>query len=671
MQKKTSFILCACFLTCLIVSALFSGPVFAATGTLNTWAAPAGVTLNTTWSVSVRRLGDSTWINLSEYNAKVGRQEGDPVTASLGLSNTPVNTSMILFDFNETVQVRAILNTGTITSYTIWPSTYGISSTKSGNTIYFDLTQSQWSPRKIVLGVNGNFENLGLHILTNMPETSAPNPNDSNVYVVNPGDGVPFYLPTGKDTIYFAPGVHNLPTGLWFELDLQQVYSLDRFELETGQLKEIFFKCGAEKFVISGKQNDNDSYTMLYNGCSNTSYGTIIQSLSGFNARYIMVNLLGNNNSNRSVAAGTNYFDSSAIKEFKLFPVGSNVNVAQWKFLRSPDTNAWSAIDGNSSTWFTTARGSGNTRAGETYFIQQNATKIYLAPGSYVKGAITSENKSNIVVSGRGILSGENLIKDPYYFSEGKCGVLWILGGEDNWVDGITILNSPMWSIVMNYGVRPGIINANIINSCVNADGIHLSGCTDAYVSAIFSRSPDDQIAVYHYAATDNIDINNSVLFSDGGRALVLGLGNTPNSNISNVTFNNNDILGFQAVWDTSKYQGEIYLWATGNNNITDINIQNIRFETFRYPSVCAMFKLTTASDPYLGEGGQIRNILFENISYPSKGDLPTIIYGATANDLIDNMTFRNFYIGGTKLTSSNYTSYFNISGYVSNYYIQ
>lgn len=673
MFKNLKILISIIVMSCLITSSTMIFPVYAATGTLNTWAAPAGVTLNNTYSVSVRRLGDTTWIPLSVYNTKVGRQEGDPVTAGLGLSSTPVNSSMVMFDFNETVQMKVTLNSGYINSWKVWPTSYGITATKdSGNTFTFNMTQNQWQPKKVMFSINDNFESLGLSILTNWPEDSTkPSPTDSNVYLVNPGSGVPFYLPAGKDTIYFAPGIHTLGSGLWFELDLLQTYSLDHFELNTGTLKEIFYKCGAEKFTISGKATESASYTMLYNGTGNWNYGTITGALSGFNARYIMINLLGNNNSNRSLAAGTNYFNSSAIKEFKLFPVNSSTNVAQWKFLRSPDTNAWSAIDGNDSTWFTTSRGSGNTRAGESYFIHNNSTKIYLAPGSYVKGAITAEDKSNIVVSGRGILSGENLVSGPASLQEGKCGVLWLLGGSDNWVDGITILNSPMWAINMNYGLRPGIINANVINSVVNGDGVHMSGVNDGYIRGIFTRSPDDQVCIYHYAPANNITIENSVFFSDGGRALLIGLGTTPNSTISNVTFNNNDILGFQAVWDVNKYQGGVYMWATANNTITDIDITNTRFEQFRYPSVNAMFKLTTAYDSEFGSGGIIKNILFENISYPAKGGLDTLIYGAATNDYINNITFRNFYIGGTKLTSSNYTSYINFSGYVTDYYIQ
>ena len=149
------------------------------------------------------------------------------------------------------------------------------------------------------------------------------------------------------------------------------------------------------------------------------------------------------------------------------------------------------------------------------------------------------------------------------------------------------------------------------------------------YIRGIFTRSPDDQICIYHYAPADNITIENNVLFSDGGRALLIGLGTTPNSKISNITF-----------------------------------------EQYRYPSVNAMFKLTTAYDPDFGSGGIIKNILFENISYPSKGGLDTIIYGASQTDYIRYLTFRNFWIGGTKLSSSNYLSYFNISGYVTDYYI-
>jgi len=176
-------------------------------------------------SVHVRRAGTAAWTDLFVHRVQVGM-----------MGQTPHESSMALFDFEGSVEVRVLYRAGKVRAFDIRPLSYGIQAKLDRNTLTFTVRQVPEAPRKIVVRINDDWYTGVLHLLTNPPERDAPRLTDAHVYAVEPGEPAPAELPAGKTVYYFKPGLHELSRGLWLEVDLGGVQMIDRVQLEQGAL---------------------------------------------------------------------------------------------------------------------------------------------------------------------------------------------------------------------------------------------------------------------------------------------------------------------------------------------------------------------------------------------------------------------------------------------------
>ncbi len=615
-------------------------------GAIRTWSPPSGTAANSDYTVSVRSSGTSAWTDLFTYNVKLGHQDGSTFDASMGT-----------FDFSGTIDVRVHFHAAPLTSYDIRPASYGVSGTKSGDTVTFSLTQGVDAPRKIVFRANDDWEQRTLHILTASPESDAPNPDDPNVFVVQPGQAAPFQLPTGKDTYYFAPGEHTLPRGMWAEFDLGAEYPLDRIELA-----QTTFQIGIgmtptaypNKFTIETKRAASDPYQSAVDGTGNTQTGVVASTFAPKTARYIRLNLLGSSTT-------TGFQFSNAVSELRAF-AGSSANLAQGRAVAGATPDFPALTDGSTSTAYASESGYGNWHAGETFFIRESST-VYLAPGSVVHGGFASDGVSGITIRGRGILDGSTLTHDVAGQGEVRTGAIWLTGGSDNRIEGITILDSTMWTVVMNFATRPVVRDVNILAYEVNADGIHFSGSSGGTVSGVFIRTPDDNIVMYHYGTGRNNTFTKSVFWGDDAHIFLFGLGTAPNAEISDITVSDNDILNQRGVYDLDKFNGIIKVWPNGGNHTSNMTFSNIRIDTLREPSKAAIFQLRT-DERFAGEGGgTISNVVMSNIRVSGSGERASTITGVGAINGVHISSYTRAGIPVTDSPSGNFV----ISGLVSN----
>ena len=98
--------------------------------TLATWKAPAGVALNSDFTVKVR-LQDGVWHTLSSYLIKV-----DEVRDT---RHYVENASMAIFDFTGKVEVAVTYNLGEVQTAKVRPLSYDIPFQIDGNTVTFTL----------------------------------------------------------------------------------------------------------------------------------------------------------------------------------------------------------------------------------------------------------------------------------------------------------------------------------------------------------------------------------------------------------------------------------------------------------------------------------------------------------------------------------------------------
>ena len=594
---------------------------------LVTWSAPAGTASNNTFSVQVRKSGDSSWTDLFEYNVKVGHQDG-----SIN------NSSMVNFDFSGTVDVKITRNNGPINTFDIRPLSYGVSASQDQNTLTFSLAQDLTAPRKVVVRINDSWETEVLHLLTNLPKIDGPSENSANVLSINPGDPVPHKLPDGKDTYYFKAGNHTLPKGLWVELDLGATYSLDRFDLHQGDYRGME---GKVKFTIESKLSSDDNYSTLYDGKNNSDTGNVSGAFAPAKARYVRLKLLGNN-------ADGKYIFASLINEFKIFASGNSTNLALNKAVAGAMVGYEHAVDGDLSSSYKSSSGYGNWHAGESFFVGQDSTTVYIEKGAVVKGSIMSDGIDQVAVKGRGILDCSEL-KHTSQLREGRTGAIWLISGKNNLVEGITILDPPMWSVVMNFSEQPKVFGINMIGYAVNADGIHFSGCNNGIVDGVFIRTPDDNLVMYHYAKASGNLFTNSVLWADDAHIILIGLaGNEGNQPISNLTFGNLDILNQQGVYDLDKFNGCLKLWPNGGNTISNVVFNNIRIDPFRSPEKSAIFQFRT-DERFSGEGnGKIRGVSLIDVNYRGSGERKSLLKGTGAVNNVADVQFINYKRNGS-----------------------
>ncbi len=615
------------------------------TGTIRTWSPPVGTAANPDYSVSVRALSGA-WTDLFTYRVKLGHQDGSTFDAS-----------MVNFDFSGTIEVRVTFAAATLGTYDIRPTSYGISGTKSGNSVTFSLSQKADAPRKVVFRANGDWEQHTLHILTAAPETDAPDPAAPNVFVVQPGQAAPFQLPAGKDTYYFAPGAHTLPRGMWAEFDLGAEYPLDRI-----QLAQATFKIGIgmmptaypNKFTVETKRTAADPYQLVVDGTGNTQTGEVTKTFAPKTARYVRLNLLGSSTT-------TGFQFSNAVSEFRAF-AGASGNLAQGHAAAGATPDFFALADGSTATAFASASGYGNWHAAETFFIRESST-VYLAPGSVVHGAFASDGVSDIMIRGRGILDGSTLTHDVAGQGEVRTGAVWLTGGHDNTVEGITILDSTMWTVVMNFATRPVVRDINILAYEVNADGIHFSGSSDGLISGVFIRTPDDSIVMYHYGPGHDNTFTRSVFWGDDAHIFLFGLGTVPNAPISDLTISDNDILNQRGVYDLDKFNGVMKVWPNGGNHTSRVSFSDIRIDAFREPAKAAVFQLRT-DERFAGEGGgTISDVTMSGIRVAGTGERASKIAGTGA---IDGVHISAYTRGTTPVTDTS-NGNIAITGVVSN----
>ncbi|MHB1454535.1 MAG: glycosyl hydrolase family 28 protein [Saccharofermentanales bacterium] len=614
---------------------------------LVTWNPPSGTVQNNSYSVYVKKSGTEQWHSLFVYNVKIGHQEGnDPLRALVGMSyNGPIDTSMVNFDFTGKADFKIVYQKSSLDTVDISPLSYNIKYTKDKNTIYFTLEQKDGAPRKFIVRANGDWDKNVLHVMTNAPDRKIPSRTAGNVYVIKAGDEIPRVLPEGKDTYYFDNGVHVLPRGAWAEFDIGRVAEIGSFDFVSGG-ERPFLVPGAQSFRIEYKEKAADKYRTCYETSGNTALNLYGQSFNAVKARYIRIVLLGN--TAVKTGSGYNYLNSNHLKEFRIFEKGT-----------SDDLILNKAVDGSSANYPMICDGSddnnsyyGHIYSSESFFLARDNYKVYIAPGAIVKGAINSDWRSGIRITGRGILDCSTLIHDPAgRYAEGRTSAIRSEYSDNMLIEGITVLDSPMWGIITNHSDGPVVRGINFFGSIVNSDGVHMSAVTNGLVEGCFIRTTDDLFVMYHYGPADTVLVRNSVFFSDGARIVLIGMANSP-GDISNVTFDNNDILNVQNVWDLYKHGGAFSIWASGGNTVSDIVFSNVRIEAFREPRIASLFQIKTIDESGWGSG-KVDGVTFRNITYGGSGEALSYLLGDGPDNTVENIRFQNFVYNGQVLTAS------------------
>lgn len=256
---------------------------------------------------------------------------------------------------------------------------------------------------------------------------------------------------------------------------------------------------------------------------------------------------------------------------------------------------------------------------------------LYIDEGAIVYGKVAVSG-SHVTIAGRGILSGAKLTHTGDTYASGSLLIETNANRLSNrgyfTISGITIVDSPNWTLSVYNTDHVMIDNINILCWILNGDGIDLCSVTDATIQNCFIRTYDDCITLkvnsLSVTATKDIRIKNNLIWADYARGIVIGpeSGTITRAGISDCTIENCVIM---------EYPTDLF-----GIHSDKLNCDGAGLSISQYPSGGAI-------------SGTIENITFQNIVIDniSQKGRPMVIWQKAnqENALIKNVMYRNIRI--------------------------
>jgi polygalacturonase len=319
-----------------------------------------------------------------------------------------------------------------------------------------------------------------------------------------------------------------------------------------------------------------------------------------------------------------------------------------------------------------------NGGVGTGYVYLDNNEQMHIPGGAYVYGAVQTTAKSNVVISGRGILSAGK-------FNHNDIGIhhqeIIIKRSTSVNIQDIIILNADGWNIDFYLSNNLVAKNVKIISWMWGTDGINPLKSSDVHIDDCLIRNNDDVISPKLAPSslnneldknddfkTRNVVVENSILWADRGRAIGFGpagYNTTDSANriMESVTFRNIDILRAQAhLFDETSSLTPYPQWSNGILSIVsndDATIRNIVFDNIRIDALdntqTSLINLWMEQTPTYGEsdGKSISNIYFNDITLKGLQKRYNIIQSIDASHFVSSVHFRNLNINDNCVTSA------------------
>lgn len=315
-----------------------------------------------------------------------------------------------------------------------------------------------------------------------------------------------------------------------------------------------------------------------------------------------------------------------------------------------------------------------------TLTLNSNET-IYIAGGAIVRGNIEATDAQNISIRGRGIL-------DASLRTNGRLIRLWRC--QNIAIEGITILNSPGWALVLLDCDTVTIHDLKQVCWRNGSDGIDLVGTSHVRIRDCFLRNNDDNIVVKSFSIdpktyysqpgpgrdVTDILVERCVIWNmPWGNALEIGF-ELRCKTVNTITFRNCDLIHVDRGAALSIHNGD-------QATVENITYDNIRVEDaphklidlavfwsqysvdkpateagrasqYMHGAWDGVLRVPPGQEAVYAKGrGQIRNILFRNIAV-SDGQFPySILSGYDAQHQISDIRFEGLTIHGRPIRSA------------------
>lgn len=273
---------------------------------------------------------------------------------------------------------------------------------------------------------------------------------------------------------------------------------------------------------------------------------------------------------------------------------------------------------------------------GDKYIIPSNTT-VYIAGGAYVKGQFYAENAQNIIIKGRGILSGED------YKPRTHNHMITIRDSQEIEIEGITIIHAPRYMISLS-GKNHHLDNIKMMGWWFSTDGI--SAGENTLIENCFFKVNDDAVKLYN----SNTIVKDCVIWQlENGAPFMISWNGS--KDFGTIKVQNIDVIRVEHHWDNENLA--VFCAVHGSKaNISNFLIQDIRIDNSNW----RMFHLVTRPNRWGNWNptqGSLSNFTFKDIEFYGEQKIPSLLMGHDLNHPVYNFTFDNLKINGKKISSA------------------
>ncbi|GCE13494.1 hypothetical protein KTT_33530 [Tengunoibacter tsumagoiensis] len=347
-------------------------------------------------------------------------------------------------------------------------------------------------------------------------------------------------------------------------------------------------------------------------------------------------------------------------------------------FADAPETDAPNLGDPNViniSSYLT------NTSGPQTAPIQralddasQRKAIVYFPDGKYVSGSLTIKSDTSIYLAsgalllstgqiqdtrqqflmfngtqnarlyGRGAIDVQGLQLRRQNDNAGRVKILRTLNAKNITIEDLLLRDAGSWTVHLLASDTIHVTNLKIINDMnnTNGDGIDPDGSTNITIDGAFIYTTDDCFAVKASGLfqttrpTDTVLIKNAVCYD---RKSALKVGTETRHNISNVTFENNDIIHADRA---------LALYMEDGSVMSNIIYLNNHAEVIGGDAKQRLIDFSISNRSGIG---QIKNVQITNFTAAQFSPNPSVITGLGSSAI--TVTIQNLSIAGTTRTSA------------------